>query len=152
MRTAWAALGLSCLLLAGCATGVPRNSAGQVTSQASIGAFAITVGDCTGAMKEGDVSSLQVIPCDQPHYFEAFARTDLAEGEFAGDDEITKQAGTFCTAQFKTFVGLSTKDSAYDMFYLYPVEKSWATGDREVLCLAGSKSGKVTGSLKGIGK
>ncbi|MBK8445607.1 MAG: septum formation family protein [Micropruina sp.] len=153
MRRTWvAAAGIACLVLAGCATGVPRNTAGQVTAEASIDAFQVTVGDCTGAMKEGDVSSLKVIPCDQPHYFEAYARTDLEDGDFPGEDELTKHANTFCSEQFKTFIGLSTKDSAYDMFYLYPVKESWATGDREVLCFVGSTSGKVTGTLKGVEK
>ena len=47
---------------------------------------------------------------------------------------------------------MATKDSGYDMFYLYPVEQSWAAGDREVVCLAGSDKGKLTGSLKGVEK
>ena len=140
------------LLVAGCATGAPRNSAGQVTAQASVDAFQVKVGDCTGSMKEGNVADLQVIPCAQAHYFEAFAGTQLADGDYPGTDETTKRATAFCTAEFKTFIGLSTKDSAYDMYFLFPVEASWATGDREVVCLVGSDKGRITGSLRGIGK
>lgn len=146
------AAGLGGVLLVGCSTGATRNPAGQVTAQASVDPYQVTVGDCTGALKEGDVSSLKVIPCDQQHYFEAYARTALAGGAYPGLAEVTKRAGAFCKSEFKTFVGLSTKDSAYTMSYLYPVEDSWATGDREVLCLAGSDKGQVTGTLKGIAK
>lgn len=145
-------VGLACLLLVGCATGAPRNSAGQVTAQASVDAFQVDVGDCTGSLKEGNVADLQVIPCSQPHYFEAYAGTELADGSYPGQDETTKRATSFCTAEFKTFVGLSTKDSAYDMFFLFPVEASWATGDREVICLVGSAKGQIKGSLRGVQK
>lgn len=140
------------LLVAGCSGAVPRNSAGQVTAPASINAFQVTVGDCTGPMKEGDVESLQVVPCDQKHNFEAYAVTNLTGTAFPGVAEVAKQADKFCTAEFRSFVGVATKDSTYDMFYLHPIEKSWATGDREVLCLAGATKGGVTGSLKGVAK
>ncbi len=144
---------LACgVTLVGCAGGVPRNTAGQVTAPASIDAFQITVGDCTGPMKEGDVSSLQVVPCEQAHNFEAYAVTNLAGSSFPGETEVTKQADKFCSAEFRTFVGLATKDSKFDMFFLYPTESSWAGGDREVLCLAGSTKGGVKGSLKGLAK
>ena len=141
------------LALAGCTAGsVPRDTAGQVTATASVDAFQVKVGDCTGSLKDGDVSDLQVIPCAEPHFYEAYASTQLADGSYPGESEVTKQANKTCTAEFERFIGVSTKDSAYDMFYLYPVEASWASGDREVLCLVGSDKGKLTGSLKGVKK
>jgi len=140
------------LLLVGCTTSSPRNTAGQVTAPASVDAFQITVGDCTGPITEGDVESLQVIPCGTAHNYEAYASTDLAGTEFPGEAEVKKQANKFCTTEFRTFVGLATKDSSYDMFYLYPVEDSWASGDREVLCLVGTDKGGIKGSLKAVKK
>lgn len=146
---AWAACGL---LLAGCVTGAPRNTAGQVTASASVDPFQVSVGDCTGPMTEGDVDSLQVLPCEQAHYYEAYASTALEGTDFPGDNEVRKQAHSYCAAQFKSFVGLATKNSSYEMYYLYPVEDSWTIGDREVLCLAGSSKGGIEGSLKGAKK
>ena len=140
------------LALAGCAPGVPRNTAGQVTAPASIDPFQITVGDCTGPVKEGDVQSLQVVPCTDPHNFEAYAETDLSGTDYPGEAEVKKQADKFCTAEFRTFIGVAAKDSRYDMFYLYPVERSWAIGDRQVLCLTGSSKGGLEGTLKGVQK
>ncbi len=154
MRVIRGLAALACgLTLIGCAgTGVPRNSAGEVTAPASVNPFQITVGDCTGAMKEGDVNSLQVVPCDQKHRFEAYAATSLSGTDFPGEPEVTKQADKFCTTEFRSFVGLAPKDSKYDMFYLHPVESSWASGDRQVLCLAGSTKTDLTGSLKGVAR
>ena len=140
------------LALAGCAPGVPRNTAGQVTAPASIDPFQVTVGDCTGPIKEGDLQGLQVVPCADPHNFEAYGATDLAGDEYPGEAEVKKQADKFCAAEFRTFVGVAAKDSRYDMFYLYPVERSWAIGDRQVLCLTGSSKGGLEGTLKGVQK
>ncbi|MEZ5201302.1 MAG: hypothetical protein R2742_08285 [Micropruina glycogenica] len=74
------------LALAGCSSDAPRNSAGQVTAAASVDAFQVTLGDCTGPMKEGNIMSLQVLPCDDAHYFEAYARTELPDGDYPGED------------------------------------------------------------------
>lgn len=139
--------------LAGCTLGAtPRNTAGQVTTSASVDAFQIRVGDCTGKLAEGNISNLEIVPCADSHYYEAYSRTDLEDGDFPGETSVTKAADKFCTAEFKKFVGVSTDDSKYDMFYLYPTAESWRTGDREILCLAGSDDGKVKGSLKGVKK
>lgn len=140
------------LILAGCASGTPRNTAGQVTAPASIDPFQIAVGDCTGPIKEGELQALQVVPCDQPHNYQAYAAKDLTGTDYPGEAEVKKQADKFCTAEFLGFVGLAAKDSRYDMFYLHPVERSWAIGDRQVLCLAGSSKGGLKGSLKGVQK
>lgn len=152
MKGAILGVTLGALALAGCTAGTPRNTSGQVTAQASVDAFQVKLGDCTGALKEGDISGLQVIPCAEPHFYEAYATTDLTDAAYPGESDVTKEASKFCTGEFKTFIGLATKESIYDMFYLYPVEDSWATGDREVLCLVGSGKGKITGTLKGIEK
>ena len=36
-----------------------------------------------------------------------------------------------------------------EVYYLYPTSSSWATGDRDIICLAVSEKTKLTGSLKG---
>lgn len=140
------------LAFTGCSSDAPRNSAGQVTAAASVDAFQVTLGDCTGPMKEGNILSLQVLPCDQAHYFEAYARTELPDGDYPGEQVAQDKADTFCTAEFKTFVGVAAKDSSMGTFYMYPVKESWATGDREVLCFAGLDKGGIKGSLKGSKK
>ena len=82
----------------------------------------------------------------------AGANSELPDGDYPGEDAAQEKADTFCTAEFKTFVGVATKDSSLDRFYMYPVKESWATGDREVLCFAGLDKGGLKGSLKGTKK
>ena len=153
MNRAFVGVIAAALALVGCTAGAtPRDTAGQVTAAASVDAFQVKVGDCTGALTEGDLSDLQVIPCAEPHFYEAYGSTQLSGDVYPGESEVTKQANKFCSTEFTSFIGLATKDSGYDMFYLYPVEQSWAAGDREVLCLVGSDKGKLTGTLKGVEK
>jgi hypothetical protein len=138
--------------LAGCSSETPRNSAGQVTAPAVAPADSIKVGDCTGELKEGSISVADLVPCDQPHYFEAFASKTLDDGEFPGEESLRKTADAFCNEQYEAFVGVAPGDSTYAVFHLTPVAETWATNDRLILCLAGAEKGGLTGSLKGAGR
>jgi len=51
------------------------------------------------------------------------------------------------------FVGVRSEDSIYDFGYLYPLAESWATGDREILCVIYDPAGKIgSGSLAGAAR
>ncbi|MFZ1410018.1 MAG: septum formation family protein [Micropruina sp.] len=138
--------------LVSCSSEAPRNSAGEVTASAVAAAASIKVGDCTGELKEGSLSTADLVPCAQAHYFEAYASKILTDGDFPGEESLRKSADTYCNDQFETFVGVGSNDSTYVVFHLTPVAETWATGDRQILCLAGSEKGGLTGSLKGTEK
>lgn len=140
------------LLLAGCGAPGARNSSGQVTAAATADAFSIAVGDCTGPIPNGSVERLALIPCAEPHAWEAFARTELDGTEYPGARQIQDAADEFCGVEFKAFVGVSLSKSLYQATYLQPTKQTWEdAGDREVLCLVGLASGGIEGSLRGIG-
>lgn len=141
------------LLLAGCATGVPRDGSGQMTGAATTDAFSIKVGDCVGKVEGDSTSELPLLPCAQAHYWEAFAASNLVGDDFPGNAEIKDQAGKACTAAFRSYVGVASDDSKYEVTYLSPTKETWTrAGDREVVCLVGTSSGGITGSLKGVAK
>jgi hypothetical protein len=129
-----------------------RNEQGEVTASAIAGVFNIKVGDCTGEIATDDVTLQLLIPCTDEHYWEVFMAQELSNDVFPGDIEMEEKAYYFCTAKFDPFVGISYRESEYEAFYFYPTESSWANGDREILCLAGSESGGITGSLAGVEK
>lgn len=134
--------------LGGC-TGTVRDDAGQVTVSASVDAFSIKVGDCTGDLGEGEVSAATVLPCSQAHYWEAYASAELSGDDYPGVTQVTEQADKACTSAFKTFVGVSTDKSDYSYTYFYPTEQTWTSADdREVLCFVGLEAGGITGTLK----
>jgi hypothetical protein len=139
------------LLTAGCG-GAPRNDAGEVTAPASADAFQVKVGDCTGNLASGTVSDVGLIPCDQPHYYEAFASNQMTDTTYPGESATQEQADKFCGDTFETWMGISSDKSKYGVFYFYPTSSTWTMKDREILCFVGSSDGNIKGSLKGAKK
>jgi hypothetical protein len=150
-------LGAASLALAGCSLlGGSNNTptdASTDSSGDSADVFTIKVGDCLndGAV-EGEVSTVPIVDCSEPHDSEAFASIAMTDGEFPGDDAVKTQAESGCTAQFNTFVGADYSTSVLDYSYYYPTADSWAQGDREILCLVLDPAGQTTGSLKGAAR
>ncbi|MGB7963547.1 MAG: septum formation family protein [Propionicimonas sp.] len=141
------------MLTAGCSADAPRNSAGEVTAAADSDAFSLKVGDCTGALGTGSVDQIPLVPCTDPHDYEAYASMQFTQDSFPGTDQVTEQADAFCAKEFHTFVGIDFENSTYGISSLMPTKESWSSaGDREVLCLVGKDSGKITGSLRGAKK
>ncbi len=138
---------------AGCATGGPRNSAGQVTASAPGDSFSPQVGDCTGPLTTGTVEKVTLLPCDQPHSWEVFAATELDGDEFPGAGAVQDAAEEFCQDRFKTFVGVSVGKSDYDLNVLQPTRQTWeSAADRAVTCLVGKDGGEIEGTLKDAGR
>ena len=145
--------------LAGCgATTAPdRDSAGAVTKAADAAdIFSLRVGDCIPRSfveakgEETTVTETSVVPCAEPHESEVFAAF-LATGgsSFPGSDAMLNQAETGCPERFEAFVGLPLDDSNLELTYLFPVRESWATGDRQILCIVDDPTGDVKGTMRG---
>ena len=153
MRTALRLTALLLVLLAGCSTDAPRDSAGQVTVAATTDAFSIKVGDCVGKLDGDSAQKLPLTPCDQAHYWEAYASSALEGTDFPGASQINELSDKACSAAYAGFMGIDLDDSRYEVTYLGPTRESWTQAqDREVVCLVGASSGNITGSLKGRAK
>ena len=153
MRTAGVLGAVLLALLTGCSLDAPRNSAGEVTAAATTDAFSIKVGDCVGKLDGDSAEELPLTPCDQVHFWEAYASSTLEGTDFPGSSQINELSDKACSAAYKGFVGIAMDDSKYEVTYLSPTKESWTqAADREVVCLVGSSSGNLTGSLKGAAK
>jgi len=153
VRTAASLAAVLLVLLTGCSTDAPRNSAGQVTAAATTDAFSIKVGDCVGKLDGDSAQKLPLTPCDQAHFWEAYASSKLDGTDFPGTSQVNDLSDKACGSAFKGFVGIAIDDSKYEVTYLSPTKESWTQAqDREVVCLVGSSSGNITGSLKGKAK
>ena len=62
---------------------------------------------------------------------------------------VDAQVGTECNARLTTYSPSAPNDPSVGLFSVYPLEQNWARGDREVVCIATTKSGTTTGSIKG---
>ncbi|MGO2658304.1 septum formation family protein [Mycetocola reblochoni] len=126
-----------------------RDDSGQISEAAdNADVFALTVGDCFTEIDASEVTSVPVVPCSEPHDYEAYAATELPDGDFPGEDELIATADDFCHDEFETFVGTLYGDSEFDYSYLYPQEAGWDGGDHEILCLVYGQD-QLTGSVEG---
>ena len=139
------------LLLAGCAGGGAPEGVGRVTAAATTDTYSIRVGNCTGKLDTETTDKLALVPCTDKHHWEAFAVSNLPGDDFPGNAEVRDQATKACTPAFESFIGIASEDSRYELTLLTPTKETWTqAGDREVVCLVGSSSGGLTGSLKGV--
>ena len=145
------AIAVSGLALAGCVGGTPTT---PISDDATHDVFSIEVGYClNGAGVTGEVSTVPIVDCSSPHDREAYASGKLPDGDYPGTATIQTGAETICGPAFTSFIGLSVDTSIYDYTYYTPTENSWASGDREVMCVAFARDhSQITGSLKGINK
>ena len=88
---------LAALLLAGIA--LTLSGCGLLDDEGPAGddVFSIVVGDCLDDAGVGDeVTTLPIVPCDEPHDSEVFARTAAEEDDFPGDAELEAMLVEFC--------------------------------------------------------
>jgi hypothetical protein len=115
-------------------------------------AFAIQVGDCINdADVSGEVETVPVVACTEPHDSEAFASIIMDDGDFPGQDAVDTAAQDGCLAAFEGYVGSVYDTSKFSISYYYPTDATWATGDREILCTLYEDGVQTTGSAQGSG-
>ncbi|WP_024286065.1 septum formation family protein [Cellulomonas sp. KRMCY2] len=135
---------------------VRDEESGEIVEGSDSDVFSLRIGDCLNtAEAETEVQSVQTIPCAEAHDSEVYATTDLADGEFPGQDEVFAQADDFCYAEFETFIGVSYDDSEIYLQSMAPTQESWDNmDDRQILCLAvdTTTKGGVTGTMANAGR
>jgi hypothetical protein len=118
----------------------------------TVDAFSIKIGDCFLDPNVSQVSSLEIVPCSQPHFAEAFHKFDLTDATMPDETLMKQRASDGCTPAFDAFIGVAYNDSALDYYYFTPTTESWASGDREILCAVLDPAGDTTGSLAGANR
>ena len=118
-----------------------RGVDGTIDRAGSLDAFSIRVGDCynqgTSTSEDGssEISTVDAVPCSEPHDNEVYAVFDVDVEEFPGREGMYELAVSECVARFDDFVGMAYQDSILDVNPLYPTLDGWnSIGDREVIC------------------
>ncbi|HEX6419655.1 MAG TPA: septum formation family protein, partial [Acidimicrobiales bacterium] len=115
--------------------------------------FSLEVGDCmVEETPSGEVQSVPVVPCDQPHASEIFFIHMLDNASLPSSDEMEQIATDVCLREFEGFVGVPYEDSVLLVTWLEPTQESWDAGDRELLCIAVDPEGDATGSFAGTAR
>ncbi|KNY06564.1 hypothetical protein AKH00_11640 [Microbacterium sp. GCS4] len=112
----------------------------------------LEVGQCIPYVDwEEDVYYVPVVSCDQPHTDEVYFTFDIDDGDFPGDEEVSRIADERCIAEFEAFVGYAYADSVLDFYWSVPTQRTWRMGDREVVCIVYSYE-DVTGTVQGAAR
>lgn len=124
---------------------------GEITDEGDLSAFSLEVGDCLNDLTDGVVLDVPAVPCADPHEGEVFALYDLDEGLYPGEEAIATDAETQCPERLASYAPAAAEDDNITFFYLYPTAESWATGDREIACVATFLDGPRPGRLQEAG-
>lgn len=128
-----------------------RDESGEVTEGGDADVFEVGVGDCMGGdAPQGNVTSVQATPCEQPHESEIYFSHTIPGDTFPTD--MTTIAEEQCMPAFQEFIGMPYEQSVIEVTTLEPTAESWSGGDRELLCVAVDPAGNVTGSLQGANR
>ncbi len=117
------------------------------------------VGECvTLDVNSTTVSELKGFSCADEHDAEIFQKKDVSLDGGYDQAAVDTLAVDLCLAAFKEYVGIDYEASTLDVYYLYPDETSWKSGDREVVCAVYTPNADftdgvpTTGSVKGSKK
>ena len=102
-------------LLVGCGgTAEIRAESGEVIAAGSWSVFDLRAGDCIDAADaEGDIDSVALVPCAEPHTQEVFALVDSTESAYPGAAELALWADAACLAQLQSEFGLTLADGLF---------------------------------------
>ncbi|MDO5504620.1 MAG: septum formation family protein, partial [Actinomycetia bacterium] len=114
----------------------------------------LKLGDCYNDPQGHDESmgtNISIVDCDVPHEFEVYHEYSMTERDYPGDEETYTQAEETCVEAFEDFIGFDYQFSEIYLSYFVPTQRTWATGDRIVICVATDGPG-TTGTLEGAGR
>jgi Domain of unknown function (DUF4190)/Septum formation len=140
-------LGVGALVAFAVATGAGRDANGSVTDPGREKAANVRLGDCIETWpKDGLVINLQVTPCTSAHEAEVFAVDQLPAGSYPGVAAVKAQTEALCTRHAELLK--PSELAGLNLGYLFPESTNWARGDRKVSCIALSKNGSRTSSVR----
>lgn len=142
------------LMAAACGAGEPtRDDAGEITETEDVAPNSLQAGDCFNDPEAGsptEVTSLEAVPCDEPHDNEVFYVFDLEDGKFPGADEVKEAGLEGCEPEAEAYLGSDPAEAGLTIVPVTPTEQSWdEKDDRTVICALYKSDGtELTGSLR----
>ncbi|RNL75463.1 DUF4190 domain-containing protein [Nocardioides marmorisolisilvae] len=126
-------------LIGGFTVALISSSDGSDVSQPSPSrhaSFGLKVGQCVnGLVGELKAESIEPVACALAHEGEVFAVIDLPSGRYPGITQVRKRADTDCFRRLEEDHPQAYDDKRVSVDYVYPSQRSWDHGDRELTCL-----------------
>lgn len=152
-----AAIAVGALAIAACSDDEPTDTSlateisTPIVTAGSVAATELVTGDCLAGFAIGvsqrlRIDSADVVSCSMPHQLEVFAVFSVDGEEFAntepgaypGLQRIVDAADQGCARRLEDLGG----GSGYGLVAVWPTDRSWAAGDRSVVCAAYSADGQ----------
>lgn len=146
LAVAWAAAGttVAVVLTAGRPSATPRHLLRGTV-------FALHAGQCADTARDG-VKDVHVIPCAQPHQAEIYATFRLAGARWPGLSALSARARAGCLSRVGGYLNPALLGTSLTGSYVFPGKSTWKAGGRSVVCEIRGSSGRLTGSVRGLGK
>ena len=78
------------------------------------------------SLDSGDVTTVEAVPCDEPHDNEVYDKFDLEGDDFPGAAEVQQQGQEACLGErFEQYVGVSYQQSIYGAGPITSSEQTW---------------------------
>jgi hypothetical protein len=148
LRTAAAAV---LVAVAGVATASCSLIGGSATGH-EVSVFHLAVGQCLVPPKkvQAALTTIEVVPCSVPHTQEVYALVqDRAGSTYPTSRALDAFANASCLDRFAAYDGIPYQRSKLYFTYLLPSVRSWAGGDRTVVCVAETVGRPLTRSIRG---
>lgn len=113
----------------------------------------LEVGDCFNANHQiltgAQVATITTqVPCSDAHNSEVIGKHSFMQKQYANTEELAVAAEKICIEDFKNYHGISYQDTAYDLYPIFPSQKTWEQNkENHILCIA-LHLPPTTGSLK----
>jgi len=114
--------------------------------------FKLSVGQCLVPPKkvQADLTSIEVVPCTMAHTQQVYALVqDHGGSRYPTPTKLDDFANASCLDRFAAFDGIPYQQSKLYFTYLLPSVRSWADGDRTVVCVAETVGRPLHKSLEG---
>ena len=126
----------------GAATEEPEREPDRESSEGTIDAADLKVGDCISDAnsRTGDVTTFDAVSCDEPHDGEVYTLIRLPGGPDAqppSEAFINGKGQRGCRARLRRqATAKAFRDTRLGFKFVYPTPESWADGDRDITCVA----------------
>ena len=141
----------SLIVISSCSgASLKRDETGNVVKRGNASIFELSVGDCTKQELEAEATSIDLVPCTEPHTHEAYFSVDYVGDAYPGSATLEVFAEQKCVGAFADYVGVELAQSNFYFTYLYPSVTTWQSkNDRQVMCFVVSRDELLVASVKG---
>ncbi|MGI8664695.1 MAG: septum formation family protein [Jatrophihabitans sp.] len=124
-----------------------RSADGTVTRSGDISPYNVRIGDCIKLPKTtGNITSLPVVPCSQPHNAQAYADVTVPGTSYPGASTLLQQSLDRCQPLALKFLGSGSRN--LNLAALYPSSIKWSLGNHTSHCLLFDENKDITGDIR----